>query len=307
MRAAGGVGGLSRWIAAVMIGLVWMGCDRDGEEPGVHQGPYSVVDIHLEQAEGADGWAPGDERVHRWFQEVLEESKRGMANGGEGFPVEARLRHGVRIDELDGATQLIVELDVAITEVGAAGGAPVLSMSTEAEFFHPLSEDHPDDDVLQAVSATLGRQAVEETVDQLRNLAEIKQGESWELVRWSRTSGFGKERRLLAIQELAHRDVEGAEATLKRATESESPKVAVEAALAMYKLDRDQAAHPLMDVAQRMSRDEEYEHYLRLLPVVGKLDEPWVSIYLETVAQAHTDYRVRQKARSLSAERPPIE
>lgn len=71
------------------------------------------------------------------------------------------------------------------------------------------------------------------------------------------------------------------------------------AARALYIIDRPASARALMNVAQRMSRDRDYERYLSLLPLLGELEEPWVALYLETVAEAHRIRRVREQARAL--------
>ncbi len=311
MCAVGGVDDLKKVLGGLMVmGILASmlgGCEDSEEEPGLEDGPYVVVSVELQESEDAERWVPGEEDARRWFQEVLRKSERGLAEEGSGLPVRVILEKELRLREMGSKKQLVMEFRAQVVESQLSGVVPELELTTEAEYVHALKEERPDDEVLEAMSNSLGRKAAQESMDVLRLLAVVRQGEPWELVRWSRTSTFGEEKRLLAIQELARREVAGAVPVLKTATKAESAAVAVEAAEALYALKRNDAAHLVMDVAQRMSRDEYYDEYLRLLSTVGKLDEPWVSIYLETVAQAHTNYRARQKARTLSAERPLIQ
>lgn len=310
MYAVGGVGDLGAlWIVAVGIGgLVVLGAGCDGDEPpGPRDGPYAVVDVEWETDDDAQSWAPRGEQYRDWFQGAVDHSQRGLSNGGDGFAVTAKIHHTASVEERDGSPQLVVEIQTDLVEEVRPDDEPSLTLTTEAEFLHPLSKKHPTDQVLMQVSRTLGKEATEKIVEQLRHQARVRQGEAWELVRWTRASTMEDEKRLLAMREMVRRQVEGAGPALRTAADDESTAVAAGAAEALYDLESDGAAHAVMDVAQRMSRDEHYDEYLRLLSVVGKLDAPWVSIYLETVAQAHSDYRVRQKARSISAERPSIE
>ena len=108
--------------------------------------------------------------------------------------------------------------------------------------------------------------------------------------------------RLLAIEQVVFAEEKSAEEALFDASQGEDLEVALAASRALYQLKSEQAGRALMGVAQRTSRDRHYEIYLEILPMLAELHEPWIHLYLETVAEAHRLRRVRESVRSLLEE-----
>lgn len=309
MGAVGGAGDVIKILCCTAsVALVAGGCQLGAEEPGGEHEPYQIESIEVDVSGDADDWGPADEQVEQWFDSSLRSSNRHLTRQVPGMPMTATLHYDAQLQKMDRGSKLVLDIDAQTIRRATPAGEPTVVLAADARYLHPLSEPRPADPILEKMTHTLGRQAIDEVVDQMRAAARIRQAKVWQLVLWSSAAYADEATRTLSIGELATRQVRGAEPILIELVDDSSSEVAIEAARALHALGSGRAEHVIMDLLQQMSRDEQYDEYLQLVPIVAKMDAPWISIYLETVAAAHTHYRIRQRARSLSKKRPdPLE
>ena len=298
-----------RW----MVVAVWMtcvvmvmGCDRENKKDPSQSDPYRITDIEINGAHEREHWAPGDEHITRWFDAALYASDRGISRRQSGMNMQVTVHHRVRIEPLRRGARLVVDVDAEARRNSVSAEAPMVTLQATAQYRHLLARGRPSDKVLHALSRTLGRQAVDDVVTQLRLRARVRQSEANQLARWIADDDVDRATRRYAIRRALIYAPENLEPTLVDVAAGDDDEMVISAARALREIDSEHAAHAMMAVAQKLSRDEDYERFLEVLPLLGKLDAPWVSIYLETVAEAHRVPRVRSRASSLAAERPPV-
>ena len=287
------------WTAAILVMGLSMVLGCDGDDYSSTDEPYRIGAMELNGDGEFHEWAPGDEHVSRWFDEALGDSDRGVSSSAEGMEMDLSVHHEVRLVELEHGARLEVDVEAQATRSVVSSSSPMVTLSAEANYQHPLARGRPSEQVLHALSRTMGHQAVGDVVEQLRLRARIRQSSSAEVAELIADKRADEEERLYAIEHVVQTKTKSAVPGLEQAVEDQNLDVSTAAARALYALEADSAAHGLMHVAQRLSRDKEYDRYLQLLPLLSQLDAPWVSIYLETVAKAHQAPRIRERVRSV--------
>lgn len=292
----------SSFMWAVVAVLALSGCRSAGAVDEAQRGPYRVASVEVEAVDSEQmvaDWAPVTEVVERWFEKALRDSDRGVSRQEAGMAMRARVQHRARIDNRRDGARLIVVIEVELERTDVVESASAVRLVAKSEFRHPFALGQPSRPLLVPISHTLTRQAVDHAVAQLRDQAVVRQALGEELVERINDPRSAESARVLAIERLVRLAPDGASAALAVAAQDKDEEVAMAAARALFNVDRASSAQTIMKVAQRMSRDRDYERYLALLPLLGELDEPWVALYLETVAEAHRIRRVREQARAL--------
>ncbi len=290
----------------ILLVAALVGCDEKKSVDASQSNPYRITDIEINGEQERQSWAPGDEHITRWLDAALFASDRGLSRRKEGMNMRVVVHHQVRLEPLRRGARLVVDVDAEARRNSVSSEAPMVTLTASTQYRHLLARGRPTDQVLYALSRTLGRQAVEDVVTQLRLRARVRQTNPAHLSRWITDEEVHASSRRYAIRRALIYAPRNLEPALLEVVESNDEEMVVSAARALHELESERAAYVLMDVAQQLSRDEEYDRYLRVLPLVGQLDAPWVSIYLETVAEAHRVPRVRNRASSLVADRPPV-
>ena len=283
--------------AVALVAVCILGCDREVVDAS-EVGPYAVAEVQVINDVERPGWAPGDDQMSTWFGEALGLSEKGLSAGPEGMAMRATLHHRVELRELPRGARLTVYVDLQAERSVISDEEPMVTLLARAERRHILARGMPSEEVLQGLSYALGRQAVDDAVLQLRLRAQIRQMEPAGLVAWVGDEELPDAVRRYAIRRAALHQPPGLEEALIEVAYQAPNQVAASAARALHAMESERATHLLMDVAQRASRDEEYDLYLGLLPLLADLDEGWVNIYLQTVARAHSVARVRVEAQA---------
>ncbi len=292
-------------VMAIAALFVIVGCDRN-EECELHlSNPYKIGELELNGVDEMQPWAPEDADVLRWVERALDDSHRGISRSEGGMEMRATLSRRVQLEQFADRSRLIVGLEAQVERVIVPSGAPMVFLTADVEYRHTMAERAPSEEVLRALTRTLERRAVGDVVNKLRLRARIRQSGPAELSSWVTDSSIPATERIYAMRRAQHQGSTQIEKALSEAAADEDVHVAVAAARTLLEMESARAAHQLMAVAQRMSRDREYDHYLELLAMLGRLDDAWISIYLETVADAHRFQGARARARELVADRPP--
>ncbi len=300
-RGEAGAKGSPVLVAVIVSLMVMMGCRGDPADAADVE-PYQVVEIEISGTTDIEeqGWGPVPESLERWLASSLAGSNRGITAEKEGMEMRAVVEHGVHLIPRREGALLRVDMKMQLERMAVENGAPMVVLTASAEYRHPFALGQPTKGVLDPISRILARQAVDDLVGQLRDQAVVRQTLGPELARWVNCEETSNSARLLAIQRVvvtAPEDGPAAgEAALAEAARDVDDDVAEAAARALYELRAEGAAYGLMRVAQRLSRDQKYDRFMALLPLLGRLEVAWVEIYLETVARAHRIRRVRQAA-----------
>ena len=276
-------------------------CDNDGGEDPIRSEPYRIGAVEVNGDAEREEWAFGDEHISRWTNAALEDSDRGISQKKEGMEMRVVIHHRVRLVDVGSGARLVIDVDARAQRSVVNSEDPMVTIRADAQYRHLLARGRPADGVLHALSRTLGRQAVDDVVHQLRLRARIRQSDTAELASWIEDDQIDDSVRRYAIRRALIYTPDGLEEALVNVTHDADDEVAPKAARALVEMESDDAPRAAMRVAQRLSRDEEYDRFLQMLPLLAELDEPWVEIYLETVAEAHSIRRVRSRARSVMA------
>lgn len=298
----GALAGLLVWTLPVVLMVV--GCKPGPQADGAQRGPYRVVEVEVQERARGDGvdWAPASEALEGWLERAFRESDRGVSLDGDGLAMGARVNYVAQIENRRGGARLVVEVEVELERLQVGEGESDVVLVAKSEFRHPFALEQPSRPLLVPVSHSLARQAVDDAVGQLRDQALVRQALGEELVEKLNDSKTAESARVLAIERIVSVVPHGAVAALSAAADDPDVEVALAAARALFAIERQASARAVLKVAERMSRDRDYERYLSLLPMLGELDEPWVALYLETVAEGHRIRRVREQARALLEE-----
>lgn len=300
--------------AVVCLGVFLMltagcgGCSETGDES--ERGPYRVGEVEIVADDwagpGDQDWGPISEHVGQWLEVALQDSERGLTRHGQGMEMRATVHHGIQVRENGGRAMLHVDVEILLERALIDEDSPMVVLSAQAQYRHPFALGRPSRGVLDPISRTLTRRAIDDVVGQLRDQAVVRQTMAEQLASRIGDADLSESARLLAIGLVAKANPGNAEEALAEATRDPHDAVAVAAAISLYEMKSDQAAYGLMNVAKRMSRDREYDTYLELLPLLGDLNVDWVNLYLETIAEAHRIGRVRDSVRSLLNDEPGL-
>lgn len=303
---AGSAGATIGRPVGVIVWIVWIitvlvaGCDGDETPDASQLEPYQIAAVEISDDNGEQqprpAWSPGDTDVTRWVEAALHDSHRGISRRDDGMEMRVVFHHRIDLEQVRGGHRLVVGVDAQAERQVVDNDSPMVTLTGRAKYGHFFAENRDTQDLLNAMSRTLLRQAIDDVVDQLRLRARVRQLDASRLVDWIDNDELRASVRHYAIRRALIYTPDGLEDTLKKAVEQSDDEMAVYAARALFELDSDRAAHALMEVAQRLSRDKKYDEYMELLPLLGKVDAPWVAIYLKTVADAHRIPRVRRQA-----------
>ena len=290
--------------AAAMI-LMGSGCDDD--EP--HSEGYRIVDIEVDADDGDDPWMPAEKRVQMWFASAVGDDNGLVSTRTDGRDVTAELTHRVRRHSDGNATRLVVDVNVRLRPAINSDDNQPASLHADTMLDEVISDANPDNGQLSRTARQLSVRSVEKAAEQLELRARLDRGEDRQIVDWIADESADPLRRKQAMQWVADATVTvdnfRVQPKLVEATEDEHHGVAITAGRTLVAIDADDAAHLVMDRAQEASRSGDYDRFLQWTPLLDELDEQWISIYLQTVADAHDEPRVRQKVRHLIDDESP--
>ena len=287
----------------IFLAVALAACDDDDGLDPVESEPYKIASLQINGEGTSYPWAPGDQHLTNWLEDALHASHRGISRSQDGMEMNLTVHHRIELQELQRGARLVINID-AIAERGLVDSeSPMVTVRARARFRHLLARGAPSESVLYALSRTMTQQAVDDVVQQLRLRARVRQMSPAELSRWIDDDEIDANVRRYAIRRALIYRPPHLEPTLVNVVDHGDDEVAPAAARALFELESDRAPHALMNVAQSLSRDGDYDRLLNLLPMLGELDEPWIALYLETVADAHGVARVRARARSVVGER----
>ncbi len=290
-----------RGVGIVLCAALWS-CAADEEEPP----GFTVGEVEVrgsgERAER--GWLPQEETVEGWVRRGLGESERGLRQGEEGQEeLRGTVRYTAYILSRPKGSTLRVDVDVQLE--GDVWDGQTVALMVSRQKRQALSQRRPDDELLRPMSRALVRQAVEEAVEEARDQAEVEVATPEELRNWILGDGSTSARKR-AIRRARWVDDDqtlGAVVAVARHGEDE---LSVAAARVLLERGSPEAGRALMRIAKQLSRDRKYDEYLEVLPLLNGLDEAWIDLYLQTVAEAHRAPRVRKRAQELVAGRGPV-
>lgn len=293
-------------LAAVVIVATIGHCD-DETETDSDSDHFQIVAIDVDTV-GDDDWIPDGDRIELWFSTALNGDEL-LSTQRDGTPMRARLNHQVRRHDGSEATRLVVDVDVRLDRIVTSSNDQTEEIRASATTDRLVMGSDPSPTSLLHLSRRLGIEAIAAATEKLGLRARIAtQGEEVLLDWIGDTEDKEPTNRLLAIDwavDTALADDTRLETVLAETTGDEDADVAVAAGKALLDIEADRAAHLLLERTQQASRDQDYDLHIRLLPLLGKLDEKWISIYLQTVAEAHDERRVRNVARSVVDEEQP--
>lgn len=296
-----GIRRLTAWLLVVITGVA-TACDDHEEERADEQIPevLRVADVEVETSGEDEQWSPDAERVDDWFNRALQESDLGLSADEGDVEMKVHLHHRTHLQEASEDQRMAVHVDARAVRRVVGNGEPMISLEAEATEASLIGEQHPSVLRLHHENEQVGREAVGRAVDKLRLRARLEGGGTERLLAWIEDETADTDKRVIAIDWAVDRQLEGAvvRPALVEALQADDPEIVGRACRALVELEVEGAAHLVVDRAQQLSRQDQYEAYLEVVPVLGELDERWISIYLQTVARAHDDPRVRQKARS---------
>jgi hypothetical protein len=271
------------------------------ESPVQH---YSVVDVAIQTSaeESVRSWLPEPEAAGRWLDRGLRSSERGLSATEGPVKLRATLNYTAYVLPRPQGTTLRVDVDLQL-EADVDNHGEVLLLVASRQQRHALASHRPKEDLLVPLSRTLLHQAISEVLEELRDQAEVHLSPGDELTAWITNEGIAPSARRLAMLRASGAIDANSEAALLVASAHEDHQIALTAAQALFEAGSARAPHVLMRIAQQLSRDRLYDEYLEVLPLLHSLDEPWIALYLETVAEAHRMPRVRKLARDLIADR----
>ncbi len=307
---AKGSGSVSLMAVVCVIGF-WgglVGCDDEARDAAT----YRVTTVEAESDNG-DGWRPSGDQIEGWVDEALADSDRGLRVGRMGPGLEMTVVTDTDVRGAEGSERLVVEVDGRVQRPVVTPGASMVEFRADTRIAHVFADGPPSEPQLHALSRALNRSAVEAVVDELRDRALVDHLDPLELAVQIADPGQEEKARKMAIDRAVVEGVgaggevdEVVERGLVKAVRTGDDAVVVDAAQAVVDLEIDDAGRMLLDEIQRLSRDGDYGRMIDLLPILAELDALWISIYLETVAEAHAAPHVRKTARELAEERAPV-
>jgi len=302
--------GLSAALLLAAVTAMSAGCDSD-DDPAVDQRsvePYQIRAVDIDIGGDDEAWAPASDEVRQWFGDAVDDSHRGLSRRSAGMGMHATVYHRTRLQPTTGGARIAVDVDAHLHRSLLATGDSMINLRATATTDEELSGRHPSHHRLQRIAHSLGKEAQQEVADRLRLRARLEQYGDDRLANWIDDDRLSSAQRQIAIEWAADEDV-AVDDALRRAlvnsTDGDDDNLTWAACRALVELDVDGAERIVMERAQRYSRDNQYERFLDYLPLLGRLDAAWISIYLETVAEAHAAPQVRDEARSIVADRPP--
>lgn len=301
--------GLSAALLLATVVAASAGCDGD-DTTAVDQHrvePYQIAAVDIDIGGDDEEWTPANEEVQQWFDDAVDDSHRGLSRRQAGMGMHATVYHRTRLQPMAGGARIAVDVDAHLHRSLLATGDSMINLRATATAQEELSGRHPSHHRLRRIAHDLGKEAQAEVVDRLRLRARLEQYGDDRLAAWIGDDRLGNAQRQIAIEWAIDEDVavdDALRGALVKSADGDDDDLVWAACRALVALDVDGAERIVMERAQRYSRDKKYDRFLDYLPLLGRLDAAWISIYLETVAEAHAAPQVRDEARSIVADRP---
>lgn len=280
-----------------MVLFLWTGCSGCAQARA--GSPETFVIAEFEFAGDSPAWGPDKEVVTLWFEQALRSSDRGFKAQGEGLALRAQVDYRLLVIERPRGALLRIDVDVQLEPIFQGEGLSIPAITASVQHRHPFAVPIPSEALLAPLSQTLLRDGIDKVVLSLRDQAVVRLTLERNLGAAIRSEEHSTPARLIAIDRVVSAEILEAEDALLVATESSEPEIATAAARGLHRLKTPSSSKALLKVAQRMSRDRHYEHFEALLPLLATCQEPYIHLYLETVADAHRLRRIRDQARQL--------